>query len=93
MTITEIMKIGTAGMNTAQKMEEQERRIEVSQRIRINLLQVRMVACEQEVKNVEKGSTAARLLNGKIRKAKKELNSIKGAEKSWLREAAWFMYA
>ena len=91
MTITEIMKIGTAGMNTAQKMEEQERRIEVSQRI--NLLQVRMVACEQEVKNVEKGSTAARLLNGKIRKAKKELNSIKGAEKSWLREAAWFMYA
>lgn len=91
MTITEIMKIGTAGMNTAQKMEEQERRIEVSQRI--NLLQVRMLACEQEVKKVEKGSPAARLLNGKIRKAKKELNSIKGAEKSWLREAAWFMYA
>ena len=91
MTITEIMKIGTAGMNTAQKMEEQERRIEVSQRI--NLLQVQMVACEQEVKKVENGSPAARLLNGKIRKAKKELNSIKGAEKSWLREAAWFMYA
>ena len=91
MTITEIMKIGTAGMNTAQKMEEQERRIEVSQRI--NILQVRMVACEQEVKKVEKGSPAARLLNGKIRKAKKELNSIKGSEKAWLREAAWFMYA
>ena len=91
MTITEIMKIGTAGMNTAQKMEEQERRIEVSQRI--NILQVRMVACEQEVKKVEKGSPAARLLNSKIRKAKKELNSIKGSEKVWLREAAWFMYA
>ena len=35
MTIKEIMKIGTAGMNTAQKMEEQERRIEVSQRINL----------------------------------------------------------
>lgn len=91
MTIAEIMKIGTAGMNTAQRMEEQERRIEVSQRI--NLLQVRVLACEQEAKKVEKGSPASRMLNGKIRKAKKELNSIKGAEKSWLREAAWFMYA
>ena len=91
MTITEIMKIGTAGMNTAQKMEEQERRIEVSQRI--NILQVRMIECESEAKKVEKGSPAAKVLNGKIRRAKKELNSIKGAEKVWLREAAWFMYA
>lgn len=91
MSINEIMKIGTAGMNTAQRMEEQERRIAVSQRI--NTLQVRMIECEHEVKKVEKGSHAARLLNGKIRKAKKELNSIKGAEKVWLREAAWFMYA
>ena len=91
MSINEIMKIGTSGMSKAQKEAEKERRIEVSQRI--NILQVRMVACEQEVKKVEKGSPAARLLNGKIRKAKNELNSIKGAEKSWLREAAWFMYA
>lgn len=91
MTITEIMKIGTAGMNTAQRMEEQERRIEVSQRI--NLLQVRVINCEREAKKVEKGSEAYRMLNGKIRKARKELNSIKGAEKVWLREAAWFMYA
>ena len=91
MSINEIMKIGTAGMSKAQKEAEKERRIEVSQRI--NLLQVRMIECEQEAKKVEKGSPAARLLNGKIRRAKKELNSIKGAEKVWLREAAWFMYA
>ena len=91
MSINEIMKIGTAGMNTAQRMEEQERRIAVSQRI--NTLQVRMIECESEAKKVEKGSPAARLLNGKIRRAKKELNGIKGAEKAWLREAAWFMYA
>ena len=91
MSINEIMTIGTAGMSKAQKEAEKERRIEVSQRI--NLLQVRMMDCESEAKKVEKGSTAARLLNGKIRRAKKELNSIKGAEKVWLREAAWFMYA
>lgn len=91
MSINEIMKIGTAGMSKAQKEAEKERRIEVSQRI--NLLQVRMMDCESEAKKVEKGSPAAKVLNGKIRRAKKELNSIKGAEKVWLREAAWFMYA
>ena len=91
MSINEIMKIGTAGMSKAQKEAEKERRIEVSQRI--NLLQVRMMDCESEAKKVEKGSPAARLLNGKIRKANKELNSIKGSDKVWLREAAWFMYA
>jgi hypothetical protein len=91
MTIKEIMKIGTSGMNTAQKMEEQERRIEIS--VRINRLQEKVVACESEARKVEKGSPAARMLNGRIRKAKKELNRIKADESVWLREAAWFMYA
>lgn len=91
MTIKEIMKIGTSGMNTAQRMEEQERRIEVS--VRINRLQEKVVACEGEAKKVEKGSPAAKILNSKIRKAKKELNRIKADESVWLREAAWFMYA
>ena len=91
MTIKEIMKIGTSGMNTAQKMEEQERRIEIS--VRINRLQEKVVSCESEARKVEKGSPAARMLNGRIRKAKKELNRIKADESVWLREAAWFMYA
>ena len=91
MTIKEIMKIGCDGMNTAQKMEEQERRVKVSERI--NLLQVRMIACEREVKKVEKGSKAAKMLNGKIKHANRELNRIKASESVWLREAAWFLYA
>ena len=91
MTIKEIMKIGTSCMSTAQKQEEQERRIEIS--VRINRLQEKVVACESEARKVEKGSPAARMLNGRIRKAKKELNRIKADESVWLREAAWFMYA
>ena len=91
MTIKEIMKIGTSGMNTAQKMEEQERRIEIS--VRINRLQEKVVACESEARKVEKGSPASKMLNSKIRKANKELNRIKADESVWLREAAWFMYA
>lgn len=91
MTIKEIMKIGTSGMSTAQKQEEQERRIEIS--VRINRLQEKVVACESEAMKVEKGSPAARMLNSKIRKANKELNRIKADESVWLREAAWFMYA
>ena len=91
MTIKEIMKIGTSGMNTAQKQEEQERRIEVI--LKINRLQEKVVACETEAGKVEKGSPASRMLNSKIRKAKKELNRIKADESVWLREAAWFMYA
>lgn len=91
MTIQEIMKIGTSGMNTAQKAEEQERRITISQRI--NLLQVRVMDCEKESRKVEKGSEASKMLKRKIRNANKELNRIKADESAWLREAAWFMYA
>ena len=91
MTIKEIMKIGTKGMNTAQKKEEQERRINVS--IRINQIQAKRLACEQEVKKCAKGSPAAKLLNGRIRNYNRELNKIKADESIWLREAAWFMYA
>lgn len=91
MSIKEIMKIGTAGMTTAQKQEEQERRIQVSERI--NLLQVRMIACEGEQKKVDKGSKAEKMLKSKIRNYQKEMNRIKGEERNWLREAAWFLYA
>ena len=91
MTIREIMKIGTKGMSTAEKLEEQERRISVSERI--NQLQVKTIACEKEVKKVEKGSEAARMLNRKIKSYNRELNRIKASESEWLREAAWFMYA
>lgn len=91
MTIKEIMKIGTSGMTTAEKMEEQERRVQVC--VRINQLQVRVIGCEAEAKKVEKGSKADKFLKAKIRKCNRELNRIKGAESVWLREAAWFMYA
>ena len=91
MTIKEIMKIGTSGMNTAQRNEERERRIEVS--VRINRLQEKVIACEAEARKVEKGSPASRMLKSKIRTANKELNRIKADESVWLREAAWFMYA
>ena len=91
MTIKEIMEIGTSGMSTAQKQKEQERRISVSERI--NQLQVKTISCEREVKKVEKGSEGAKVLNRKIRSYNRELNRIKASESSWLREAAWFLYA
>ena len=91
MTIKEIMEIGTSGMDTAQKQEEQERRIMVSERI--NLLQVKTIACEKEAKKVEKGSETSKMLNRKIKSYARELNRIKASESEWLREAAWFMYA
>lgn len=91
MTIKEIMKIGTKGMNTAQRQEEQERRLKVAERI--NLLDNRMTGCKKELQKVEKGSPAAKLLNGKVKSMNRELNRIKAAESIWLKEAAWFMYA
>lgn len=91
MSINEIMKIGTKGMNTAQKQEEQERRIKVSERI--NLIQSKKVACENEAKGCEKGSPVAKMLNGKIKQYNRELNKIKADESEWLKEVAWFMYA
>ena len=91
MTIKGIMRIGCEGMNTAQRQEEQERRIKVGERI--NLLQARMDGCKKAVKDCEKNSPAAKMLNGKIRQYNKELNRIKSTESIWLKEAAWFMYA
>ena len=91
MTIKEIMKIGTKGMNTAQRQEEQERRLKVAERI--TLLGNRVNGCKAELAKCEKGSPAAKLLNSKIKDSNRELNRIKAAESVWLREAAWFMYA
>ena len=90
MTIKDIMKIGTKGMNAKQKQEEQERRIAVSERI--NLLQVRIITCEGEAKKLEKGSPAAKKLNAKVRGYNRELQRIKGDESVWLKEAAFFLY-
>ena len=60
---------------------------------RINLLGNRVNGCRAELQKCEKGSPAAKQLNGKIKDMNRELNRIKGAESAWLREAAWFMYA
>lgn len=91
MTIKAIMNIGTKGMNTAQRMEEQERRVKVAERL--NLLGNRISGCRSELQKCEKGSPAAKLLNGKIKDSNREINRIKGAEGEWLKEAAWFLYA
>ena len=90
MSIKEIMKIGTNGMTTAEKQEEQERRIQVSERI--NLLQVRILGYEQESKKVASGSAEAKELKAKIRKYNREMSRIKGSESEWLKQAAWFLY-
>ena len=91
MSIKEVMTIGTSGMTTAQKQEEQEHRIKVCERI--NLLQVRILGCEKAVKGCENGSKAAKELNYRIKQYNREMNRIKGEESHWLKEAAWFMYA
>ena len=82
MTIKAIMKIGTEGMTKREKAQEQERRIQVSERI--NLLHARIAEAKQS--DDAKAKSRIRIYN-------RELNSIKGAERDWLREAAWFMYA
>ena len=91
MTIKEIMNIGTKGMSKAQREVEQERRVKVVERI--NLLGNRVSGCKSELQKCEKGSQAAKKLNGKIKDMNRELNRIKGEESRWLKEAAWFMYA
>ena len=90
MSIKEIMLLGTDGMTTAQKQEEKERRIKVSERI--NLLHSKKTACENAARTCEKGSAAAKLLNGKVKQYNREINRIKGEESGWLKSVAWFMY-
>lgn len=91
MTIKEIMQIGTSGMNSAQKYEEQERRLEVSNRL--NVLHFRIEGCQKSVQECKKGSEAEKMLNSRIKQYKREMNRIKAAESEWLKQAAWFMYA
>lgn len=90
MTIKDMMKLGTTGMSTAQKQEEQERRIKISERI--NLIHARQIACENEVEKCDKDSSAERMLKDKIRHYDKELARIRSEESDWLKEVAWFMY-
>lgn len=90
MSIKEIMEFGTSGMNTAQRMEEQERRLKVSERL--NTLQIRLSGCETAEKDCDKCSDASKMLKGKIRQYKREMNRIKADESIWLKQAAWFLY-
>ena len=91
MTIKDIMSIGTKGMSARERSAEQERRVAVAERI--NLLGSRIAGCKADLQGCEKGSPAAKKLNGKVRGMTRELNRIKGAEGAWLKEAAWFLYA
>lgn len=91
MTIKEIMNYGTNGMSKAQMTEEQERRVKVAERI--NLLGNRVNVGKASLRACEKGSAAAKKLNTQIRGWEREMNRIKGDERCWLKEAAWFMYA
>jgi len=78
MSIKEVMKLGTAGMNTAQKQEEKERRIKVAETI----TKLGGQLAENKAAKNEK----------KVRELTRKLNRIKADESVWLKEAAWFMY-
>jgi len=76
MSINEVMKIATDGMNTAQRQEEKERRVEVVGRI--NKIIEKIAGCGAD--------------KSKQRRYKKQLETIKAEESGWLKQVAWFMY-
>ena len=90
MSINDVMKIGTNGMNKEQKAEELERRLNVANRL--NLLDNRLHGGRIALRMCEKGSADAKKLKAQIRGWEREINRIKGDEGCWLKQAAWFMY-
>lgn len=90
MSIKEIMNIGCEGYTRKQKEAEQERRIEVAQKV--TKLGGKISEVLAEVKGLNKDSAEAKKLNGKIRHLRREMDKIKADESVWMREAAWFMY-
>ena len=78
MSIKEVMKLGTAGMNTAQRQEEKERRIKVAE-------QIAKLGGQLAISKAAKDEKRVKVLTRK-------LNRIKADESVWLKEAAWFMY-
>ena len=91
MSINEIMKIGTAGMNTAQRMEEQERRVKVVERI--NFMTEMIDRINVQLKLLPSDYKCCKIWKNRKNRYRMELNRIKANESEWLREAAWFMYA
>ena len=78
MSIKEVMKIGCEEMTDQGKVAEQDRRLAVV--IRINKIGSQIDEA-QAVKDEKK-----------VRNLKRTLNKIKGDEREWLRQAAWFLY-
>lgn len=92
MSINEVMKIGTKGMNTAQKQEEKERRIKVVEKLNeIGEKADNLQKC-LSILNLKQGSDARKAYEKKIRQLKKAMDKIKSDESVWMKEAAWFLY-
>ena len=90
MTIKEIMKIGTDGMNAEQKQEEKERRIKVVERV--NYMAEMVNRINVQLKLLPADYKVCRIWKNRRNRYNRELKRIKAAESVWLREAAWFMY-
>lgn len=91
MTIKEIMKIGTSGMNTAQSMEEQERRIKVVERI--NFMAEMIDRINIQLQLLPNDYKCCKIWKNRKNRYNRELNRIKADESVWLREVAWFLYS
>lgn len=91
MSINEIMKIGTNGMNASEKQKEQERRVKVVERI--NAIGEKIARIDVQLKILPAEYGACKIWKQRKQEYLRQLRKIKGEESVWLKDAAWFMYA
>ena len=90
MSIKEVMKIGTDGMNESELVAEQERRIEVGRKVTEIGTKINDVKACREIE--KEGSPARKMYDKQLRKLTKALSQIKADERVWMKEAAYFLY-
>lgn len=90
MSISEVMAIGTKGMNTAQRQEEKERRIKVAERI--NKLGDKIKRIDEQLKVLPNDYKCCKIWKQRKAGYIRQIRKIKADESEWLKEAAWFLY-
>lgn len=90
MTINEVMKIATEGMNTARRQEEKERRIKTVERL--NKLNDKIERINIQLKVLPADYKCCKIWRNRRNSYNREIRKIKANESAWLKEVAWFIY-
>ena len=90
MTINDVMKIATEGMNTAQRQEEKERRIKTVERL--NKLDEKVKRINIHLKLLPAECDCCKIWRNRRNSYNREIRKIKANESAWLKEVAWFIY-